>query len=80
MTHSKALFTTGMLLAIITCIPLQAQVSFGTPQKFNEQWLFSLTDDSLSRRNDYDDSQTVPYDEEMTGGDVDMSYLEYGGE
>lgn len=71
MAHSRALFTTGMLLAIITCIPLQAQVSFGTPQKFNEQWLFSLTDDSLSRRNDYDDSHwrklDLPHDWSIEG-------------
>lgn len=29
--------------------------------------------------DDYDDSRSVSYDEEMTGGDMDMSYLSYGG-
>ena len=71
MTQSRVLLTMGMLLAIIACIPLQAQVSFGKAEKFNEQWLFNLSDDSLSRCNNYDDSHwrklDLPHDWSIEG-------------
>ena len=38
------LFCSFILLA---CFSVQAQVSFGEAKKFNENWLFSLSDDSL---------------------------------
>lgn len=41
----KKLFTAGLLL--MACLGAQAQVSFGEAQKFNEEWQFSLGDDSL---------------------------------
>ena len=47
------LFCSFILLA---CFSVQAQVSFGEAKKFNENWLFSLSDDSLGASASYDDS------------------------
>lgn len=48
------LFCSFILLA---CFSVQAQVSFGEAKKFNENWLFSLSDDSLGASASYDDSK-----------------------
>ena len=43
----NAIFTlTVFMTALLTGLPAQAQVSFGNATKFNEDWLFRLTDDS----------------------------------
>ena len=45
----NAIFTlTVFMTALLTGLPAQAQVSFGNATKFNEDWLFRLTDDSNS--------------------------------
>jgi len=50
---------------------LQAQVSFGQTQKWNHHWQFTLHDDSLACRPDYDDSAwrtlDVPHDWSVEG-------------
>lgn len=33
-----------------------------------------------NRYSDFDSDQNVSYDEEMTGGEMDRSYLNYGGD
>ena len=59
------------LLAWMTYLPLHAQVSFGKAEKFNEGWLFSLSDDSLSQTNNFDDSKwrklDLPHDWSIEG-------------
>ena len=52
---NKALFPVLILIIMLACPSVKAQVSFGEARKFNDGWLFSLSDDSLSRSNDYDD-------------------------
>lgn len=50
---------------------LHAQVSFGKAEKWNEDWLFSLSDDSLSASVSYDDSKwrklDLPHDWSIEG-------------
>ena len=50
---------------------LQAQVSFGKAEKWNEDWLFSLSDDSLSASVSYDDGKwrklDLPHDWSIEG-------------
>jgi beta-galactosidase/beta-glucuronidase len=43
------------LAAILFALPLRAQVSFGAAARFNDGWLFSLTDDSTYLHARYDD-------------------------
>ena len=45
------------LLAMLVVAPIKAQVAFGDAAKFNDGWLFRLTDDSAIVRTDYDDSE-----------------------
>ena len=45
------------LLAMLVVAPIKAQVVFGDAAKFNDGWLFRLTDDSAIVRTDYDDSE-----------------------
>lgn len=51
--------------------PLKAQVSFGSPEKFNEGWLFALDDDSTMSAPGYDDSRwrklCLPHDWSIEG-------------
>ena len=42
---------------LLVCFSVQAQVSFGEAKKFNENWLFSLSDDSLGASASYNDSK-----------------------
>lgn len=50
---------------------LGAQVSFGNPEKFNDGWLFMLSDDSLMATAAYDDSRwrklSLPHDWSIEG-------------
>lgn len=52
--------------AISTAAFVFGQVSFGDARKFNDGWLFSLTDDSTARNNEYPDSAwrrlSLPHD------------------
>lgn len=45
------------VMTIVGFVPARAQVSFGDATKFNEGWLFKLTDDSTIVGNSFDDSQ-----------------------
>ncbi len=71
MTRNRISTVIGILIAMAASISLQAQVSFGTAEKFNAQWFFSLSDDSLSRYNDYNDSHwrklDLPHDWSIEG-------------
>lgn len=62
-------FAILLLLWAATC--LEAQVSFGEAEKFNKGWLFTLADDSLSARADFDDSRwrklDLPHDWSIEG-------------
>lgn len=66
---NKAFFI--ILLELLVCTLVQAQVSFGEAKKFNENWLFSLSDDSLGASASYDDSKwrklDLPHDWSVEG-------------
>lgn len=66
---NKAFFI--ILLGLLVCTIVQAQVSFGEAKKFNENWLFSLSDDSLGTSASYDDSKwrklDLPHDWSVEG-------------
>ena len=55
-------------LCFFCCLGLEtfAQVSFGSPDKFNDDWCFILADDSTAMKPGYDDSRwrqlTLPHD------------------
>ena len=59
------------LLAMLVVAPIKAQVAFGDAAKFNDGWLFRLTDDSAIVRTDYDDSEwrklSLPHDWSIEG-------------
>ena len=42
--------------AALTAAAMQAQVSFGKPEKFNDNWRFSLKADSTAAAPGYDDA------------------------
>ncbi len=64
-----------LILSLTTCLLMAtkavAQVSFGEPTLFNNDWLFILADDSLMSGTDYDDSQwrhlSLPHDWSIEG-------------
>ena len=60
-----------VLCGLFSWLSMQAQVSFGEAKKFNEGWLFSLSDDSLSASVSYDDSKwrqlDLPHDWSIEG-------------
>lgn len=66
---NKAFFI--ILLGLLVCTVVQAQVSFGEAKKFNENWLFSLSDDSLGASASYNDSKwrklDLPHDWSVEG-------------
>lgn len=68
MRNRLFLFCSFILLA---CFSVQAQVSFGEAKKFNENWLFSLSDDSLGASVSYNDSKwrklDLPHDWSVEG-------------
>ncbi|WP_288179850.1 glycoside hydrolase family 2 protein, partial [Bacteroides sp. CAG:633] len=47
----------GLFFVLAPVIPAAAQVSFGKAGKFNDGWLFTLSDDSLMSSTDYDDAR-----------------------
>ncbi len=60
-----------VLLFFVTCHCATAQVSFGFPQTFNDDWLFILDDNQAMARPDYDDSSfrslNLPHDWSIEG-------------
>lgn len=60
-----------LLLAVLSVVPLKAQVAFGDATKFNDGWLFKLTDDSIIAQTAYDDSRwrklDLPHDWSIEG-------------
>lgn len=66
---NKAFFI--IFLGLLVCTVVQAQVSFGEAKKFNENWLFSLSDDTLGASASYNDSKwrklDLPHDWSVEG-------------
>ena len=66
-TFTLAIFVTALLAAY----PGQAQVSFGEATKFNDGWLFRLTDDSTIVNPAFNDSEwrklRLPHDWSIEG-------------
>ena len=60
----------GLLLSL-SCGNADAQVSFGSPEKFNEGWLFRLGDEEESFKPEYADSTwrrlSLPHDWSIEG-------------
>ncbi len=64
-----------LLLALTACLltslQTRAQVSFGTAEKFNNDWCFALIDDEKMAQPDYDDSRwrklDLPHDWSVEG-------------
>lgn len=67
----NATLVIAIFMMALFAAPLRAQVSFGDATKFNDGWLFMLTDDSTIVRPDYDDSHwrklTLPHDWSVEG-------------
>mgnify|MGYP000505971156 FL=1 len=68
----NAIFTLAVLMTVLlTGLPAQAQVSFGNATKFNENWLFRLTDDSTIVNPAFNDSEwrklRLPHDWSIEG-------------
>lgn len=54
----NAIFTLAIFVtALLAAYPGQAQVSFGEATKFNDGWLFRLTDDSTIVNPAFNDSE-----------------------
>lgn len=75
-TNSKYLYIMRKLLltllaSLALSTPSDAQVSFGDAKIFNDNWLFSLSDDSLAQKQDYNDSKwrklSLPHDWSVEG-------------
>ena len=66
----RCCFGMGLCLSIYS-IDADAQVSFGTPEKFNEGWLFQLGDEKESFKPEYADSAwrqlSLPHDWSIEG-------------
>ena len=68
----NAIFTLAIFItALLAARPAQAQVSFGNATKFNDEWLFRLTDDSTIVNPAFDDSEwrklRLPHDWSIEG-------------
>lgn len=50
------------ILSVLFADPANSQVSFGTPEKINADWLFSLSDPENAFRGDFDDEGWQPVD------------------
>lgn len=65
----KHLILTAMLA--LACLTAQAQTSFGDAVKFDDGWLFSLTDDPTQKDNSFDDKDwrklDLPHDWSVEG-------------
>ena len=53
----NALTLAVLVAAFLVACPARAQVSFGDASKFNDGWLFRLTDDSTIVNPTFDDTQ-----------------------
>lgn len=60
-----------LIMALFTFAPLKAQVSFGDATKFNDGWLFKLTDDSTIVKPTFEDKDwrklILPHDWSIEG-------------
>ena len=68
----NAIFTLAIFVtALLAAYPGQAQVSFGEATKFNDGWLFRLTDDSTIVNPAFNDSEwrklRLPHDWSIEG-------------
>lgn len=68
----KATLTIAVfIMALFTTAPLKAQVSFGDATKFNDGWLFKLTDDSTIVKPAFEDKDwrklMLPHDWSIEG-------------
>ena len=67
----KATLLIAVFILAIFAAPLRAQVSFGDATKFNDGWLFKLTDDSTIVRPAYEDKDwrklILPHDWSVEG-------------
>ena len=67
----NALTLAVLVAAFLVACPARAQVSFGDASKFNDGWLFRLTDDSTIVNPTFDDTQwrklTLPHDWSIEG-------------
>lgn len=67
----NALTLAVLVAAFLVACPVRAQVSFGDASKFNDGWLFRLTDDSTIVNPTFDDTQwrklTLPHDWSIEG-------------
>ncbi len=61
----------SLAMLLLSLLPMQAQVSFGDAQKFNDGWLFNLSDDPTMQNVDYNDSKwrklSLPHDWSVEG-------------
>ena len=60
-----------MMILWLACVGIEAQVSFGNPGRFNDGWLFSLSDDPKATEPSYDDGSwrqlDLPHDWSIEG-------------
>ena len=67
----NALTLAVLVAAFLVACPARAQVSFGDASKFNDGWLFRLTDDSTIVNPTFDDTQwrklRLPHDWSIEG-------------
>ena len=67
----KTLRFSLIALLLLACQGLRAQVSFGRAELFNDDWLFSLSDETTAQQPAYDDSSwrrlSVPHDWSIEG-------------
>ena len=58
-------------MLLLPILPTVAQVSFGDPERFNNDWLFMLADDAVASQSSYDDSRwrhlSLPHDWSVEG-------------
>lgn len=72
MTHTKRTFLQIALLFVICCSPItNAQVSFGKPEKINDNWRFNLGDTPNAVKADFNDQRWqkvhLPHDWSVEG-------------
>ena len=69
MTKKFSILT--ILLSLACCLSAPAQTSFGNAVKFDDGWLFSLTDSTAYKDNSFDDSKwrklDLPHDCSVEG-------------
>ena len=65
-------YLSWILVLLWGCLlPVKAQVSFGNPTKFNDNWLFTLSDNPTYNQSEYDDTKwrklDLPHDWSVEG-------------